>query len=118
MKLIKTIVFAVFGLLVTQFAVAQSHDVFSTSTVVEPIKSAKVFPNPATDYLSIKFETPIAKTVKVTLHNIIGNSLEAETEIVDEFEIRLRVKELPTGYYLLALKDDGNARGSFKFLKI
>jgi len=104
--------------LLTQFAVAQSHDAFAVATVVEPIKSAKIFPNPATEFLSIKFEAPIAKTVKVTLHNIIGNNLEVETEVVDEFEIRLRVKDLPTGYYLIALKDEGNARGSFKFLKL
>lgn len=103
--------------LLTQFALGQSHDAFAVATVVEPVKSAKLFPNPATDYLSIKFEAPVAKTIKVTLHNIIGNNLEVETEIVDEFEIRLRVKELPTGYYLIALKDEGNSRSSFKFLK-
>src|SRR6185295_13280258 len=117
MKPVKIVIFSVLVLLLTQFAVAQNHDVFAASTVIEPIKSAKIFPNPASDFLSIKFEAPIAKTVKITLHNIIGNSLDVETEIVDEFEIRLRVKDLPTGYYLIALKDDGNARGSFKFLK-
>ncbi|HRI77957.1 MAG TPA: T9SS type A sorting domain-containing protein [Cyclobacteriaceae bacterium] len=117
MKTVKTIVFSALALMLTQFAVAQSHDAFAAVTVVEPVKSAKLFPNPAADFLSIKFEAPVAKTVKVTLHNIIGNSIDVESEIVDEFEIRLRVKDLPTGYYLIALKDEGNARSSFKFLK-
>lgn len=77
----------------------------------------KIFPNPATDYLSIKFEAPLAKTIKLTLHNIIGNSLEVESEIVDDHEIRLKVKDLPAGVYLLALKEDGRSQSCFKFLK-
>ena len=117
MRGIKTIVFGVLVVFVTQFAVAQSHDSFA-AVGADPIKTVKIFPNPATEYLSIKFETPIAKSVKVTLHNIIGNSLDVESEIIDEYELRLKVKDLPTGYYLLALKDEGNARGSMKFLKL
>ena len=116
MRTVKTIIFTVFALWITQLAVAQSHDSFASPSV-DPVKSVKIFPNPATDYLSIKFETPIARTIKVTLHNIIGNLLEVESEIVDEYEIRLKVKDLPTGYYLLALRDDGNSRSSLKFLK-
>lgn len=116
MKTIRTTIFALLAAFVTQFAVAQSHDV-NVLTSAEPVKLVRVFPNPASDFLSIRFETPIAKSVKITLHNIIGNSLEVETELIDEYEIRLRVKDLPTGYYLVALKDDNNARNSIKFLK-
>ncbi len=115
MKRILLAVFTSSILLATQFAVAQQHDAFAQTQ--DPIKAVKIFPNPAVDYLSVKFETPLAKTIKITLHNIIGNSLEVETEIVDEYEIRLKVKDLPTGVYLLAVKDDGNSQSSFKFLK-
>ena len=31
-------------------------------------------------------------------------------EIVDDYEIRLRVKDLPAGVYLLALRDAGNSQ--------
>ncbi len=116
MKWVKTIVFSVFVLVVTQLAWGQNHDPFILERV-ERIKSVKLFPNPATDYLSIKFETPQAKVVKVTLHNIIGNLLDVDSEIVDDYEILLKVKDLPEGVYLLSIKDEGNAQGSFKFLK-
>ena len=116
MKSAKTTFLSVLILLVTHIAWGQSHDVF-TQDRVDPVKMVKLFPNPATDFLSIKFETPQARTVKLTLHNIIGNSLEVESEIIDDFEIRLRVKDLPSGYYLLAMKDDSNQRSAFKFLK-
>ena len=116
MKLGKTIFLSLLILLITHFAWGQSHDDFSQDRT-EPIKLVKLFPNPATDFLIIKFQTPLARTVKLTLHTIIGNSLEVESEIVDDFEIHLRVKDLPSGYYFLAMKDDGHQSSSFKFLK-
>ncbi len=116
MKPVKTIVFSVLILLITQLAWGQNHDPFSPEKN-DPLKTVKIYPNPATDYLSVKFETPLARTVKMTLHNIIGNTLEMESEIVDDYEIRVRVKELPAGVYLLAVKDTDNSQNCFKFLK-
>jgi len=81
-------------------------------------KSIKLFPNPAVEYLSVKLETPHARHLKVALHSIIGNKLEVETEAVDDYEIKIKVKDLPEGYYLLALKDEAtNFKGTYKFLK-
>jgi hypothetical protein len=82
------------------------------------IKSVSLFPNPATDYLSVKFEEPHARTIQLMVHNIVGNVLTVETELIDDHEVRLRVKDLPAGYYFLALRDDDtNAKSTFKFLK-
>jgi hypothetical protein len=67
---------------------------------------AKLYPNPAVEYLHVSFEEPIAKQSKLTVHNIIGNILEVETETIDEHVVRLRVKDLPVGYYLLAIRDE------------
>ena len=116
MKRTKTLFLSVLVLLVTHLAWGQAHEDLAFAQT-DPIKSVKMFPNPAVDYLSIKFETPIARTVKLELHTIIGNVLEVESEVIDEFEIRIRVKDLATGYYLLDVKNENNQRGSFKFLK-
>jgi len=52
------------------------------------------------------------------VHNILGNTLEVETEVVDEHEIKLKVKELATGYYFVSVRDEqANLRGTYKFLK-
>lgn len=101
---------------ITQIAWGQGHDAFSPDHT-DPVKLVKIFPNPATDFLSVKFETIAARTIKLTLHNIIGNSLEVESEIIDEHEIRLKVKDLPPGVYFLAIKEEGGTQSSFKFLK-
>lgn len=85
---------------------------------VDLSKQVKLFPNPAVEFLSIKFETPQAKKANLDLRNIIGNHLEAESEIVDDYEIKLKVKDLPTGLYLVVIKNDETGlKGAYKFLK-
>jgi hypothetical protein len=116
MRPLKAIFFAVFIVLASQAAWSQSHDL-AVADRSESVKLVKAFPNPAIDFFSLKFEQPIAKEVKVTVHNIIGNVVEVETEVLDEYEIRLRVKELPVGVYLLAIKDTDNYQNAIKFLK-
>jgi len=100
---------------------AQSREEFAQVSNTEQrefSKSVQVFPNPAIEYLNVKFEEPVARRTNLILYNIIGSAMEAEKEVVDDYEVRLRVKDLPTGYYLLALKDEqSNQRGTFKFLK-
>ncbi len=81
------------------------------------LRAAHVYPNPAVDYLHLKFEQPIAREVTLELHSIIGNNLAVETEVVDEYEVRVRVKDLPSGYYLMDVKKPGMNHHAFKFLK-
>jgi hypothetical protein len=81
-------------------------------------KSITIYPNPSTDFVHIKLATLNAHQVKITLYNILGNEVTAETEVVDDHEVRIRVKEFSTGYYLIAVKDEQTQfRGTYKFLK-
>jgi hypothetical protein len=118
-KIVSTIFF-IFALAVIGFsAQAQQKDEMTASGTFQDIsKSVSIFPNPAIEYLNVKFENPIARKTKLTVHNVIGNIVEVETETIDEFEIRIKVKDLPVGYYLLAVRDEGsNTRSTIKFLK-
>jgi hypothetical protein len=84
----------------------------------DPIKSVEIFPNPATEFITVKFAGPIAREVKLSVHNVIGNTMELESEVLDEHEIKLRVKDLSTGYYLVSVKDERlNISSTYKFLK-
>lgn len=93
----------------------------SESAFVEtsPIgKLVQMYPNPATDYLVVKFQTPHASNVKLAMHSVIGNVLNIDKEIVDEYEVRLRVKDLPSGYYFLSIKEEESGlKATYKFLK-
>lgn len=110
-------------MLVTFFAMAhmgfaQLHREEMAGFGSDPIKSLQVYPNPAVEFVSLKFETPHAKLVKLSVHNILGTTVEVETEVLDEHEIRLRVKDLANGYYFISVRDDRtNLKGTFKFLK-
>ena len=94
----------------------QAHD--ESFRAGDPAKLVEVYPNPATDYLIVKFEAPVAKTSKLAFHSIIGSSIELEQEAIDDFEVRVRVKDLPTGYYIVVVHEpQNNSRGIYKFLK-
>ena len=116
MRPLKTLLFTLVLGFLTHLTWAQGHDVFPAGPG-EPVKVTKFFPNPATEYLNLKFESSMAKDVKVSVHNIIGNVIEVESEVVEDQELRLKVKDLPAGVYLLALKEDGRAQSCIKFLK-
>jgi hypothetical protein len=99
-------------------AVGQVRDEAFFHNPPDPIKSVEIFPNPATEFISVKFEAPIAKKVRLSVHNVIGNTMELENEVVDEHEIKIRVKDLSTGYYLISVKDERlNVSATYKFLK-
>lgn len=98
-----------------QVALAQSKE---EVMVQDPVRAFQVFPNPATDYVTVKMVDVSLKKTRITLHNIIGNELDFESEVIDENELKIKVKDLPTGYYFLSVRvDQVNSRGTFKFLK-
>jgi len=114
------LVSVVFVLSAFQLTRAQSQPEGFTSarTEINLTKSVHLFPNPATEFIDVQLDEFPAEKVKLTVHSIIGNELPVETEILDRHLIRVRVKDLAAGYYLLAVKDDGsNFRGTYKFLK-
>src|SRR5689334_11182672 len=81
---------------------AQSQTEYATQPERTDIsKSVRVFPNPTTDFVHVKIDQVKAQHLQLSLRNIIGNEISVETEIVDEHELRIRVKDLAAGYYLL-----------------
>lgn len=95
---------------------SSSSSFYAESVPVE--KLVQMYPNPATDYLTIKLQTPNAATMNLAVHSVIGNILELEREVIDDYEVRIRVKDLPSGYYFLSIKEDNSGlKASYKFLK-
>jgi hypothetical protein len=85
----------------------------------DPVKSVQVYPNPTSDFLNVKFETSIAKKAVFKIHNIIGNEISVDAEVIDDFEVRFKVKDLHEGYYILAVQNaQSGAKYTYKFLKL
>ena len=84
-------------------------------------KAINIYPNPtneSSDYVNVRVAPFKSQNIKLSVHNIIGNEIPVEVEVVDEHELRIRVKELSSGYYLLTVKDhETNFRGTYKILK-
>lgn len=79
-----------------------------------------VYPNPASDdYVYIRLSEPLdAYSVHLTLYNIIGNQVGIDAEVISERELRIRIKDLASGYYLLGLREEKTRfKGTYKFLK-
>jgi hypothetical protein len=117
MRLVRLICFLVFA----SASLLSMAQVQPEQTLSDGVK-VQLYPNPttpSTEHLYVKLDSEIAADkVTVALHNIIGNKMEIETEVVSEHELRIRIKDLAAGYYLVALKDEEtNFRGIFKFLK-
>jgi hypothetical protein len=117
LKHVRTLFLAFLTLLCGSVA-AQTREEGLFTSQTDPFKIAKLYPNPAIEYINVSFEEPIAKEAKITVHNIIGNALDLEIENIDEHELRIKIKDLPTGYYIVAIRDERtNSRSTLKFLK-
>lgn len=96
----------------------QSSESLSYANGIEPAKFAQLYPNPTTDFINVRLDMPHAKSVKLAMHSVIGNALNVDSEVVDEYSIRIRVKDLPEGYYFLAIRDEeASFKSTYKFLK-
>lgn len=85
---------------------------------LEEVNKVRLFPNPSVDFLEVRIENSTLESASFTVHNIIGNEIKVDIQLVAENEYRINVKDLPAGYYLLAIKDDQNVfKETYKFLK-
>ena len=84
----------------------------------EKRNKVEIYPNPTVDYLNIVISNSSLDNPKIEVFNIIGNSIEVEMEKLEDNKYRLNVKDLPAGYYLVTIKDNGEPiKDMFKFLK-
>ncbi len=114
------LIFTVLAFSAFQLSIAQSYPESLTAVAQEVnlARSVHIFPNPVTEDVFVELDQFTAAQVTVTVHTIIGNELPVEKEITDDNLIRVKVKDLAPGYYLLAVRDDGSGfRGTYKFLK-
>ena len=106
---------------VTTGAFSQNGELngFDDASLEEKQNTVRLFPNPTTtDYLRVRIENSTLSNPVFTVHSIIGNVVEVEVEPIGKNEFRIKVKDLVSGYYLLAIRDEqGHFKEAYKFLK-
>jgi hypothetical protein len=117
MNVSRIIIIVILGFFSVQSLFGQTKDeAFSAQT--DPVKLIQLFPNPASEFLTVKFEYPVANQSKFTFRTIIGNEINLETEVIDEFEVRFKVKDIHEGYYFLSIQNEQSGlKSTHKFLK-
>lgn len=77
-----------------------------------------IYPNPSVDFLKVTIEESNLVDPQIIIHTIIGNKLDVASVNTDTNEFTVNVKNLPPGYYLLAVKDRSTGFSeTYKFLK-
>lgn len=84
----------------------------------EKINKVEIYPNPTVDFINVEIKNSTLKDPKIEIFNIIGNAVEVEIEKTSNNNYQVNVKNLPSGYYLVTIKDDGALiKDMYKFLK-
>lgn len=78
----------------------------------------QIYPNPSVDFLKVTIEKSNLVDPKIVVHTIIGNRLNLDSQETGMNEFTVDVKNLPPGYYLIAVKDETTGFSeTYKFLK-
>ncbi len=78
-----------------------------------------IYPNPATEFITIRSELSDFENVEFEIFSLIGNKVTHKVEKVSEAEYRIPVREYASGHYLLIIKDSkASYRRAFKFQKV
>jgi hypothetical protein len=101
-------------------AQAPTGNVYGQPERMELGKSVQIYPNPVGDeFVHVHVENVDLTDAKVSMHNIIGNEMRVEKDLLDNNTLRIKVKDLATGYYLIGLNDEKQKlKGVYKFLKL
>lgn len=78
----------------------------------------QIYPNPSVDFLKVTIVESNLVDPQIVIHSIIGNKLNLVTQKSGANEFTVNVKNLPAGYYLVAIKDEPTGFSeTYKFLK-
>ena len=110
-RILTTVLAAIF---ITGLVLAQDHPVKRGRSTELPDFSKEslnvknrvaLYPNPATEYLTVIFDHFNLKNVEFELYNIIGNNLKVDVDEISRGKYKINVGNFNPGYYLLVIRD-------------
>ena len=90
--------------------------IISIQRKAQKLTLTKVFPTPASDVVTVQFESPSAETVKLTVTDFLGRVVVQKTMENTEGvnEVPVNIAELPVGAYFVQLVANGQqTKGKF-----
>lgn len=102
----KTLIFSFMLMMLFAFqSQAQQGKELSAKNSGAQVK-VEVFPNPATNYLTVDLSKLSLDDPKIEIRNIIGSKMRFRSEDLGGKKQRLDVQDYPPGYYLVLVRDD------------
>jgi len=79
-------------------------DVSTTNTIIK--KATRIFPNPATQQISVKFDNKISRLPKISFFDHRGSELSSNINLINNTleEFTFDISSLPTGNYYIHLQ--------------
>jgi hypothetical protein len=84
---------------------------------IEPQVTIKIYPNPSSENINIKFEEPVDDEVKIFLFNSRGQLVKTDVVEVAVIEKQMNLQDLPSGVYYLKLVK-GKLSNVYKVVKL
>jgi hypothetical protein len=72
---------------------------------LKPNLNVSIFPNPASDFINLKFENYYFSTGNITIYDMLGNIVFVKDIVEYENELQIDIKSLPSGIYMVLAKD-------------
>lgn len=91
--------------------------VLLSETEMETEMDLKLFPNPAEDYINVRFDTPARNEMRIVLVDSKGNIIKDETIEPSAVLKQLDIQNIPAGIYFLRLTA-GSQSKIFKVVKL
>ncbi len=120
MKALKTILLSTLLMLIGVTVYGQNDSEYPafSSNDLKIENKIQIYPNPSINFLKVTIVESNLVNPQIVIHSIIGNKLEVFTEKMSANEFKVDVKNLPAGYYLVAIKDASTGFSeTYKFLK-
>lgn len=120
MKKIRIVLVSTLFLLIGLTAYAQSDNEYPAfaSSELKIENRIQIYPNPSVDFLKVTIVESSLVDPKIVIHSVIGSKLHVNIEKSGTNEFKVDVKNLPAGYYLVAVKDETTGFSeTYKFLK-
>ena len=83
---------------------------------VEVVEVVDVYPNPASDYVYLKFNDAVATKATIELRSVIGNKMQVDYFVEDSHLIKIDINNIPVGHYYAIIKV-GSENTIKKFIK-
>ncbi len=93
--------------------------ILSTSTIPENFKSIEVFPNPANEFINIKFNESYSGTAKLLIKDLTGTiskDYSLEGLILGNWSKRIEIEDMLSGVYFLTVIHEGKTLLSKKII--